>query len=309
VPCCTGAQWQYDREGGIRTSSFFIFYFQHVPARQSWPSGYCLSLNDEKKKYRSFLQVILVSNQERKMKNLAFIAAGLISIGLSAQTWERRWNVGAHGGFTQYSGDIGQGFYAMDQAAYGHVGISVSRYLNRHLTATLLFTRGEVGHVDYTPQPDQAVTRFNARQTTMQVLLKYNFLHPETKLRPYLFAGTGFNWLKGTGDMYVAGRSPDFSIPAFGAGINYRLGEIVGLQLQEMFIYSSTDDIERTVGGMNDMYVMHTIGVTFNFGKNKKGLTGVGERIDECPKVNNDSARLKKDGGGKARKSRKKSKK
>jgi OOP family OmpA-OmpF porin len=241
------------------------------------------------------------------MKKTLAISAFILSLHLAGQTWERRWNAGVHGGFSQYSGDIGNGFYKLNQAAYSHIGFSVSRYLTRHIDATLLFTRGEVGYVEYNPQPDQPRGHFVTRQTTLNVLLRYSFLNPEKALRPYVFVGTGLNWMKGYGIEYSSGRNPDISIPAFGAGINWRITPIINLQLQEMFIYTSSDNIDLAVGGMNDMFLLHTVGLTFNFGKNKHGLTGVGERIDECPKVNNDSAKLKKE-GGKARKPKKKSK-
>src|ERR1043166_5084973 len=161
------------------------------------------------------------------MKKTLTISALILSITLAGQTWERRWNAGIYGGFSQYSRDIGNGFYKLNQAAYSHIGFSVSRYLNRHLDATVLFTRGEAGYVEYNPQPDQLRRHFVTRQTTLNLLLRYTFFNPDKVARPYVFAGTGLNWLKGYGYEYSPGRKPDFSMPALGVGINWRLTPII----------------------------------------------------------------------------------
>jgi OmpA-OmpF porin, OOP family len=80
------------------------------------------------------------------MKKL-IILAFVLSLGtVGAQTEEERWNVGIHGGATQYRGELGNGWYSTRQAYYGLAGVSVSRYLTDRLDAVALFTRGEAGH-------------------------------------------------------------------------------------------------------------------------------------------------------------------
>jgi len=83
------------------------------------------------------------------MKKTILLCAGLlIACFTKSQTQDRKWNIGFHGGLTQYNGDRGQNFYATDQAAYGFAGLSVSRYLGKHFDASLFLTRGELGNVE-----------------------------------------------------------------------------------------------------------------------------------------------------------------
>jgi len=51
----------------------------------------------------------------------------------SAQTEDKKWNIGLHGGVTQYSGDLGRDWYNTDNAMYGFGGLSISRYLGKLL--------------------------------------------------------------------------------------------------------------------------------------------------------------------------------
>jgi hypothetical protein len=41
----------------------------------------------------------------------------------NAQTEDKKWNIGLHGGITQYKGDLGSDFYKFDQSWYGFGGI------------------------------------------------------------------------------------------------------------------------------------------------------------------------------------------
>src|SRR6478609_2831048 len=82
-------------------------------------------------------------------KNLMFCCFLFAALVVSAQTEEKKWNIGVHGGLSQYNGDIGNGFYNSDQASYGFAGLSMSRYLSKHFDATIFFTRGEVGYINH----------------------------------------------------------------------------------------------------------------------------------------------------------------
>ena len=81
------------------------------------------------------------------MKRLLVLCICLASTLIGrAQTEDKKWNVGLHGGVTQYQGDLGHDFYKTENTFYGFGGISVSRYLWRHLDANVLFTRGTLGY-------------------------------------------------------------------------------------------------------------------------------------------------------------------
>lgn len=232
------------------------------------------------------------------MKNLFFcLAIVLLATATKAQTADHRWNVGLHGGFSQYNGELGNGFYKFNNAFYGHAGISVNRYLTPHWDASLFATRGELGYLgDWNPDP-LVMNHFLLKLTTINLLAKYNFRSPDAVIRPYVFGGIGALLQSGVGDSYVKTNAVDFTLPSLGAGINFRIGEYVNIQFQEMLFHTSEDDVDFVEGGMNDLYLFHTLGVTFNLGKLGKWSderAGVGDRIDKCPDIKGRKAKTTK---------------
>ena len=69
-----------------------------------------------------------------------------IYINSKAQTEDKKWNIGLHGGVTQYQGDLGNNFYKTDKAFYGFGGVSVSRYLGRYFDLNFLASKGTIGY-------------------------------------------------------------------------------------------------------------------------------------------------------------------
>lgn len=240
------------------------------------------------------------------MKRIVLLCAGLLIACIAiSQTEDRKWNVGLHGGFTQYNGDRGQGFYNEGQATYGFASVSVSRYLAKHFDVSLFLTRGEVGNIEplspWSPPGDQ--NRFLTRLNTANLILRYNILSSKYVLRPYLYAGVG-------GIMHedyqtVNDERYDYALPSFGGGLNIRLTPVISLQLQESFMYTTADDIDFETGGANDGYLYHTAGLTFNIGKKKDAdKDGVADRDDQCPNtptgvmVDKKGCPIDKDGDG-----------
>ena len=83
------------------------------------------------------------------MKKLLLIALSLaLTIGLFAQTTDRKWALGIKGGSQQYNGDIGNGFYNINQAFYGFGGVIISRNLSNYLALNIGATTGDLGYVD-----------------------------------------------------------------------------------------------------------------------------------------------------------------
>src|ERR1044071_8731925 len=76
---------------------------------------------------------------------LIMVGLALVIMG-QAQSDERLWSIGMHGGVVQYNGDRGQNFYSTDQAAYGFGKLSLSRYISPHFDASLSFARGQIGN-------------------------------------------------------------------------------------------------------------------------------------------------------------------
>ena len=219
------------------------------------------------------------------MKKIVLLCVLCVTVlNTYSQTDEKKWNIGVHGGLIQYSGDIGKGFYKTDQAAYGFASISVSRYLGRHFDASLFFTRGEVGYTNHNVASTADVSNhFLVRTNTSHLILRFYFTGPKAVIRPYIFAGAGVLWYESV--YQIKHERFEFSVPTFGGGLNFKLGPVVSLQLQETFMYTSTDNIDHLVASNdNDMTLYHTVGLTFNLGKKQdEDKDGVSDKKDLCP--------------------------
>ncbi len=203
------------------------------------------------------------------MKKLVYMLFVLFIHAANSQTNERRWNVGAHGGFIQYAGDLGQSFYRFNQAAYGFGGISVSRFISQRIDLLVFTSSGEVGNRDVTGETVQEAKEsrhsFLARQHSLTLGIRYNFLDQEHYVRPYLFVGPSIMFFeqKHTVDT----DRFDFAVPTAAAGVNFRLNAIMAIELRETFMYSSSDDLDFHSGGLNDAFLFHTAGINFNLGR------------------------------------------
>src|SRR6187431_3302246 len=150
-------------------------------------------------------------------KNLLFCCLFFAALVSTAQSEEKKWNIGFHGGLTQYKGDIGNDFYRSDQASYGFAGLSVSRYLGKHFDASIFFTRGEVGYMDHNTVPTESKPNtFLIRNNTSNLLLRFNFTGPQAIIRPFIFIGAGVLWYEKVYE--VKTEDFQFSIPSFGGG-------------------------------------------------------------------------------------------
>ncbi|UAY51222.1 OmpA family protein [Ferruginibacter albus] len=199
----------------------------------------------------------------------------LSAVAINAQTEDKKWNIGLHGGATQYEGDWGNDFYKTNTGFFGFGGLSVSRYLGKHLDISFLATRGIVGS-------KHDSINFKNNLSTISLNLRFNILSPRHAVRPYLFVGGGA--LLFDKNININPNTVDYAVPSFGAGVNFRLSNSVMLNLQEMFMYTTGDDKDGKVGGGNDAYAFHSLGLTFNFGKKKDSDSdGVADHADKCP--------------------------
>jgi outer membrane protein OmpA-like peptidoglycan-associated protein len=192
-----------------------------------------------------------------------------------------------HGGITQYNGDRGQNFYKTKQAGYGFAGLSFSRYISPHWDASLFTTYGQIGNREETSPwstpEDEATNYFRTQLSTTHLIVRFHFVKPEHNVRPYLFAGAGF--IVYEKDYSIVHQRVEGSLPTFGLGANLRITEYVKLQLQESFMYTTTDNVDKTIGGSaNDAYLYHTVGLIFEFGKMQDAdQDGVADKKDNCP--------------------------
>ncbi|WP_394758495.1 thrombospondin type 3 repeat-containing protein [Flavobacterium sp.] len=218
------------------------------------------------------------------MKKLLFLC---ICIGFTfasrAQTEDKKWNIGLHGGVTQYNGDLGRDWYETGNTMYGFGGLSISRYLGKLFDANLLLSKGTIGYNNGT------TAGFKSDFNAASINLRFNIVAPEYVIRPYVFAGVGAilfdNQLNFHQEKY------DYVLPSAGAGINFRLSPEIMLNLQETFLFSNKDRRDGVDNGTTDFkskdsYLTHMVGLTYNIGHSKDSDNdGVSDKIDNCPET------------------------
>jgi OOP family OmpA-OmpF porin len=192
----------------------------------------------------------------------------------SAQTIDKKWSLGLHVGASQYNGDLGNDFYKSDMAFYGFGGLSLSRYLTSHLDINLTATKGKIGF-------NRPSGRFLSDASTATINLRAHLLKANAAVRPYAFGG--FGAMVFDRGLEITQQNLDFA-PTAGAGINFRLGPSVSLNIQETFLFSNRDRRDGVNSGKDDHYLFHSAGIVFNFGKKKDADNdGVSDRLDKCP--------------------------
>jgi len=221
------------------------------------------------------------------MKNRLLLLLSLtLVISAQAQSEQRPWSFGLHGGITQYNGDRGQNFYKTKQAGYGFAGASLSRYISPHWDASIFQTYGQIGNNEalsaWSTEEDIATSYFRTQLSTTSLLVRFHLVTPEHNIRPYLFAGGGIIMYEK--DYSIAHQRFEGSIPTAGVGANLRLTDFVKLQLQETFMYTTTDNVDKTIGGnSNDGYLYHSVGLIFEFGRMQDADgDGVADKKDNC---------------------------
>lgn len=220
-----------------------------------------------------------------KKRILIMVGMALVITG-QAQTEERLWSIGLHGGLTQYNGDRGQNFYSLQQNAYGFGRISISRFISPHFDASFFATRGQIGNAEaissWSTPKDIGQSYFRAQVNSANLVLRYHITKPGSIVRPYVFAGAGI--LLYEKKYTIPKQKIEGSAPTFGLGATFRLNEFVKLQLEETFMYTTADNLDRTVGGTtNDSYLFHTAGLVFDFGKVPDGdMDGISDKKDIC---------------------------
>ena len=149
------------------------------------------------------------------MKKLLFLLTCFAFVQISeAQTQDKKWNIGLHGGLTQYKGDMGNDFYKYDMAFYGFGGISVSRFLGNHFDLNMLISKGTFGY-------SRPSGYFHNEFSSAILNLRFNILSDKYAVRPYLIIGGGA--LLYDKNVDISKKTVDYVAPSFGGGINFRL--------------------------------------------------------------------------------------
>lgn len=200
--------------------------------------------------------------------------------GLS-QTSDKKWNLGAYGGKSEYSGDLGNGFFAISKAYYGFAALSLSRYLSPRFNVAGHGSYGATGFMVFEDYP-----KYGAQELYGDLQIQFKFVKRDKAVfKPYIFAGVGFRNLSETSsDITTANNGLDLVVPA-GLGLDLRLYKNLSLRYIASFGWTNNDgrDKNQTESG-NDLLLHHNLGLTVNLGPaiDTDG-DGVPDRKDKCP--------------------------
>jgi len=214
------------------------------------------------------------------MKKLFMIIAILL-MGYhysGAQTADRKWSVGIHGGAEQYWGDQGHGFYRFDKGFYGFGGLSVSRYLGNFFDITLQGTYGTIGYAKSTN------SLFHSSLIFTDLTARFKFLgNDNAKVSPYIFFGIGYMRFK---DKNTDETWNNLGLPSCGIGLTYHVLPYMSIRFQEKYVYSNYDKVDHIAHKDDDSYLQHDLSIEFNFGKAKDSdKDGIPDKKDKCPTV------------------------
>ncbi len=205
-----------------------------------------------------------------------------------SQTREHPWAFGLHFGKTENNGDLGDASFDWEKAFYMNGGIKLSRYISRSFDFTAHINAGELGYWrsgdTITYLGGRYVGNFYGNHYNGFIALRYKFnngylLREDARIAPYLFLGLGLSHLYGPRvwdffyqkqKAYSAEFAHDMIIPS-GIGMMVRLDSREKARWhaywQTSFSYSDHDSRDGISIRNNDGYMLHQIGVSYNFGK------------------------------------------
>ena len=226
------------------------------------------------------------------MKKKSLLLVGLLSMVLfvSAQTADSKVAVGLYFGKNEYNGDLGNGVFNFNKAAYMFGGISFATYVSPSFDLSL---QGNYGDYGYFPGSDKPKSLYGTKyEGTLSLHYKFNngyFLNEDCKFSPFLEVGLGFagygtekqNGVTQTGRINTPGT--DFITP-LGAGLKYQINKTLALQYKYVYNLTNQDKRDFVIAGRNDHFGEHSLGVIFSFGAPKDADgDGVPDKLDKCP--------------------------
>ena len=196
--------------------------------------------------------------------------------------------IGLMGGLTEYNGDLGQGTYKFKDAK-PFFGLCFGYYVSPHLDFNVNTSFGKLSYEE--PHNLKFESKLWQASTNFHVKLLDASKH---KLIPYLIVGIGIasysdHSLKtsdGNLDVTATNSNGSDMFLSFGAGAQYPLTERLSIFLQEKFAYTDHDDRDGEERFTNDAFLMHTIGLSYNFSLDHDADgDGVTDTKDKCPKT------------------------
>jgi outer membrane protein OmpA-like peptidoglycan-associated protein len=224
-----------------------------------------------------------------RLQSLFFILFGLtLPFQLFPQTLDHPWNMGIHFGKSEFNGDIGDASFNWSKPFYGFAGVSFARYGNQSIDVLFNFNRGELGYWADGDSIHYSNGKFHGHMygahTDGTVYLKYKFSNgyifkENSRVQFSLLLGIGLSWLTGENvyDYYVNQlmqlnnfTAKDFTVSS-GWNIGVRLSKRFTVYEQSVFVYTDHDGRDGYIINNNDGYLMHNLGITYNFGKAVRG--------------------------------------
>jgi OOP family OmpA-OmpF porin len=220
-----------------------------------------------------------------KVKQLLFmfILSQLI-ITVNAQTKERKWNVGAMGGFNVYAGDLGNSItdFKVDAIKQNATGaLTFSKYLNQSFDLTLMGTLGSFGYYE-----NQNII-FKGTMLHGNLNLKYKLnngylIAEDSRLAPYIFGGVGISQFRGS----TITNNIDYPFVT-GAGLRLRMTDVLSINYQATvgFMNTAHNNPQTTsaVASGKDIFLLQTLGIGFNLGTAKdEDKDGISDKYDKC---------------------------
>lgn len=235
---------------------------------------------------------------------IALVLCSFLATSSSAQNADNKWALSGFASVYQWQGNSGSELYDWREGRTGG-GFSISRYLSPSFDFGVSFSGARVDYNNSVAagiRPGDANNfHFTGEMRNIMPMLKLKLnsgkiLKEEARIAPYLVGGYGiaFSDIKGRGRHGVfppRGTDGDLThaTPFGGAGINFRLTDRVGLNVQTGIMFLKTNQYEGyRAANLDDNVVnkiaQHNFGLTFALGKAKDtDMDGVPDRKDKCP--------------------------
>lgn len=198
-----------------------------------------------------------------------------------AQTQDNKTWVSLSVAHHEYDGDLGNEILSFNVPNDFGVQLGIHRFLNRSFSSDLSILYGSLD-TDSAPL-------FKKSFVNTHFKLRYNFangyvFNEHALFQPFLSTGIGLGYFFGENkdidDQFV------LNVP-LGGGIAFRLTEGASIQLQSVYSYTFSDQIDGVSNidqSNRDNILVHSIGLKFRLGSSKdKDRDGIPDQKDSCP--------------------------
>ena len=230
-----------------------------------------------------------------KKLGLGLALGATVPLAAHAQTSDRKTNLSVYYNWLQYHGDLGTEWFKSDKVMYGG-GLTLSQYIAPGLDIGLDLSYGRMTFAADPPKNMQfPYSGFKANVYNVGVPFKFKLnngwaLKEDAFIAPYLviqpdlvFASHDFYSARGA----KTGGDTQYALDLQGAaGIKFQFSDAVALFVQTGQHYLFTDKLDGIAGpgNLNDRYLQHKIGLSFNMGSAKdEDMDGVPDKKDKCP--------------------------